>query len=403
MDVKVIRKDFSVLKNTNVIYFDNAATTLTPNQVIFAMNEYYEKYRANIHRGIHKLSEIASKKYEEAHNEIARFLNAKSEEIFITKNTTESINQLAFSLYFSGYLKKGDKIVTTLLEHHSNFLPWLRLKKLYGIELEIIRPNEEGIFNLDDFEKACKDAKLVTIIHVSNVLGSITPVEKICKIAKGYNALVHIDGAQSTPHMEIDVKKIGCDFFSCSAHKFCGPTGIGILYMKKELGEKLEPALLGGGIITKVTLDDYFFTKLPDKWEAGTPNIAGVIGTGEAIKYLKKIGMKNIENYERKLTKNIIEKMNDIPNLEIYGPKNIENRTGVIPFNFKNMHPHDVAGLLNNLSNIAVRSGHHCAMPLHTNLIKRANGTCRASLYFYNTEEEVEIFIKTLKEISKLS
>jgi len=400
MDVEKIREDFPILKK--IIYFDNAATSLTPKQVLAAMDEYYMEYRANIHRGLHYLSEVATKKYEGAHAEIAKFFGAQNEEIFITRNTTESINQLAFSLFNSGFLKSGDKIVTTLIEHHSNFLPWLRLAKKHGIKIEIVRPAQDGVFDFGSFERACKGAKLLTFVHVSNVLGSIANARELCKIAHENGALTHVDAAQSAPHLQINVKEIGCDFLSCSSHKMCGPTGVGALYMKKEFGDKIEPALLGGGAINKVTTNDYTLTRLPDRWEAGTPDIGGVIGFGQAVKYLSAIGMKNIEKCERKLSEKMFGVLSNIPKLELYGPRDLEKRSCVFAFNFSGLHPHDVAGILSN-SNIAVRSGHHCAMPLHTDLLRKPEGTCRASLYFYNTAEEIERFGEVLKDISKLA
>ena len=393
------REDFSILKD--IIYLDNAATSLTPPCVIEAMNKYYMEYRANIHRGIHRLSEQAIRAYEKSHADIARSFGADSEEIVITKNTTEAINQIAFSLLLSGRLKRGDKVVTTLIEHHSNFLPWLRLSKKYGITLDIIRPNKKGIFDISDFENAAKDASLITITHASNVLGCITPVKEICKIAHKNGALMLVDGAQSAPHMEINVKWIDCDFFTFSGHKMCGPTGVGGFYIRKRLAEELEPAFLGGGTITKASSQSYSLGRLPDRWEAGTPDIAGVIGLGEAVRYLKTIGMKKIEKYEKELTIYALEKLSAVPYIEIYGPDDEDQRLGVISFNLGRLPAHDVAAMLDRMAKIAVRSGHHCAMPLHEELLKKP-ATCRASLYFYNNKEDIDALVKALREIAKI-
>ncbi|MFQ6010445.1 MAG: aminotransferase class V-fold PLP-dependent enzyme, partial [Candidatus Aenigmatarchaeota archaeon] len=381
-----------------IIYFDNAATSLTPEQVVKAVVGYYHNYRANIHRGVHRLSMEASKAYEEAHKKVGSFIGARPEEIIFTKNTTEAINLVALSMEW----ERGDKIVTSTIEHHSDMLPWMRLRKK-GVEVVFVKEDKEGIIDMGDLEAKAEGAKLISVVHASNVLGCVSPVREIGRVAKKSGALFLVDGAQSVPHLPVDVKEIGCDFLAFSGHKMLGPTGIGALFMRKELAEKIEPAMLGGGTINRVTLDGYELAKLPDRWEAGTPNIAGAIGFGVAIDYLKGIGMENIERYEAELTKQVMEGLDGMDKIEYYGPRDISKKVGVVAFNVKGMKPHDTASMLDSIANIAVRSGHHCAMPLAERVIKRPEGTVRASFYIYNTAEEVDKLIKTLKEIVKIA
>ncbi|MCK4233994.1 cysteine desulfurase [candidate division WOR-3 bacterium] len=395
MDIEKIRNDFKIL-DKGVIYLDSAATSLTPDCVVNAVIGYYNDYNANIERGVYSFSQEASKEYEEAHQKVAHFLGASEEEIVFTKNCTYGINLVANALKF----KKGDNIVTTLLEHHSNYLPWLRLRDRYGVEVKRIKPSKEGFFNLKDFKEAIdSNTKIVAVTHVSNCLGTIIPVFEISEIAHKNNALFLVDGAQSAPHFSINLKELGCDFFSCSGHKMLGPTGTGVLYIKKELWDKIEPFEIGGGMIKSVDIDDFTTADGWEKFEAGTPNIAGGIGLGAAVEYLNKIDMKNIEEYERKLTIKMMEGMKKIKNLIILGPDDPEKRTGVIPFKVPNMSPHEIAFVLDEVANIAIRSGLHCCHPLHNSVLNEPDGTARASLYFYNSEEEVDIFIQTLKEV----
>ncbi len=393
----MIRSGFPILKK-GITYFDNAATSLTPEQVLEAMLDYYHNYKANVHRGIHELSQKASEKYEEAHKKVGKFVNAKPNEVIFVKNSSEAINLVALSMNW----EKGDKIVATSLDHHSNLIPWIRLKNKFGIDLEIVHPNKEGLFNIEDFEKAAEGAKMIVAPHVSNSLGTILDVSKIGKIAKSYGSLFLVDGAQSVPHIPVDVKNIQCDFMAISAHKMLGPTGIGALIIRNGLADKIEPAIIGGGSIMTVKLDSYVLAKAPTSWDAGTPNIAGAVVFGAAIDYLKNIGMKKIEDHEKKLTKLALEKLEKIKNVEVYGTKDIDKRVGVISFNVKGMNPHDVSSMFYEMNKIAVRSGHHCAIPTMENILDCPEGTVRASFYVYNTEEEIEKFEKTLKEISKI-
>ncbi len=398
LDVEKIRRDFPIL-NSGIIYLDSAASSLTPEPVIRKMLEFYREYRANIERGIHRLSQKASEEYEKARAKVGDFINAESEnEIIMTRNATEAINLVANGLDW----KKSDKIVTSLIEHHSNFIVWIRLKKRYGVDVEIVRPNKQGLFNIADFEKVIDDkTRLVAITHVSNVLGVITPVEEIAKIAHEHDAHLLIDGAQSVPHFKVDVRKIGCDYLAFSGHKMLGPTGVGVLYARNELLDNMEPLSIGGGTIDDVGLDYYELAESPAKFEAGTPPIAEVIGLGAAVDYLKGVQVENIEAHERELVKRMYRGLVDVPGVEVYGPEKPEQRTGIVSFNVGDLNPHDVALALDVSADILVRSGHHCCLPLIKKLLKRREGTVRASIYLYNTEEEVEKLVSTVDEIAR--
>ncbi len=398
LDAKRIRRDFPIL-DSGIIYLDNAASSLTPEPVIQKMLEFYHNYRANVDRGIHRFSQKASEEYEKTHAKVADFINAESEtEIVLTRNATEAINLVASGLNW----KKGDKIVTSLIEHHSNFIVWLRLKKRYGVDIEIVRPNREGLFDIADFEKAIDDkARLVALTHVSNVLGVKTPVEEVAKIAHDHDAHLLVDGAQSVPHLKVDVQRIGCDYLAFSGHKMLGPTGVGMLYARRELLDNLEPLSIGGGTIADVCLDYYILSESPTKFEAGTPAIAEAIGLGAAIDYLQEAQLENIEIHERELVKKMYHGLADIPSVEVYGPTKMEQRTGIVSFNVGDLNPHDIALALDVSADIMVRSGHHCCIPLNKELLKRHEGTVRASLYLYNTESEVEKLVSTVDEIAR--
>ncbi len=398
LDAKKVRRDFPIL-DSGIIYLDNAASSLTPEPVIEKMLEFYHSYRANVERGIHRFSQKASEEYEKAHAKLADFINAKSEtEVILTRNATEAINLVANGLTW----KKGDKIVTSLIEHHSNFIVWLRLKKRYGVDVEIVKPNREGLFDIADFERAIDDkTRLVALTHVSNVLGAKTPVEAVAKIAHNHDSHLLVDGAQSVPHLKVDVQRILCDYLVFSGHKMLGPTGVGVLYARKELLDNLEPLTIGGGTIADVGLDHYILAESPMKFEAGTPAIAEAIGLGAAVDYLKKVQLRNIEVHERELVKYMCKGLADIPNVEVYGPKKAEHRASIVSFNLGDLNPHDVALALDVSADIMVRSGHHCCIPLNKELLKRPEGTVRASLYLYNTETEVEKLISTVDEIAR--
>ena len=394
-----VRKDFPILE-TGVIYLDSAATSLTPEPVLQKMLEFYHQYRANVERGIHRLSQKASEEYGRAHAKVADFINAKSElEIIMTRNATAGINMIANGLNW----KKGDKIVTSLIEHHSNFVVWIRLKNKRGTDLEVVRPKEpiaHGLLDPADFEKVIDDkTKLVTITHASNVLGAVTPVKEIIKIAHEHGAYVLVDGAQSVPHMKLDVQKMGCDFLVFSGHKMCGPTGSGALYIREELTDEIEPLCIGGGTIADVGTDYYTLEESPMRFEAGTPGVAEAIGLGAAVDYLREAGMENIERHERELTKQMDEGLAGLPKVEVYGPEP-EFKIGITSFNVGDLNPHDVALALDVSANIMVRSGHHCALPLTKHIIRKL-GSIRASVYLYNTKEEIEKLVSTVEEIAK--
>src|SRR3989344_574001 len=400
MDIESIRKDFPILQrkvhNKPLVYFDNAATSQKPRHVIEAIDFYYKNYNANIHRSIHELGEEATEKYEEAHQKTADFINADSyQNIVFTKNTTESLNLLAYSL--TAKLKKGDEIVISEMEHHSNFVPWQQLAKQRGLKLKFIKINKNGELDNDSInQNITKKTRIVSLTHVSNVLGTINPIEKIINIAHENNALMVVDGAQAAPHMPVDVKKLDADFYAFSGHKMLGPTGIGVLYGKKELLEEMQPFLYGGEMIREVKFDDTKFNDLPWKFEAGTMNIAEGIGLGAAIDYLKKIGMEQIHKRDKELVENAIEKLQELDWITIYGPK---ERGAVISFNVKGVHAHDVSQILDS-EGVAIRAGHHCCMPLMSVLGVAA--TARASFYLYNTEQEIDTFINAIHKVKNI-
>jgi cysteine desulfurase/selenocysteine lyase len=399
LNVEELRQDFPILK-TGIVYLDSAASSLTPEPVLEKMLEFYHEYRANVERGVHRLSQRASEEYEGVHSRVANFINAKSDsEIIMARNTTEGMNIIANGLEWN----KGDKIVTSMIEHHSNFIVWLRLKDRYGVDLEIVRPREpavEGLLDPADFENVVDDkTRLVAITHISNVLGVVTPVREIAEIAHEHGAYVLIDGAQSVPHMKVDVQKIGCDFLAFSGHKMCAPTGSGALYIREELIDEVEPLCIGGGTIADVGVDYYELERGSARFEAGTPAIAESIGLGAAVDYLEKIGMENVLDHERKLTKQMYEGLSEIPKVEIYGPEP-QKRIAIMPFNVGDLNCHDVALTLDVSANVMVRSGHHCALPLTRNIIRKP-GTVRASAYFYNTREEIERLLSGVREISE--
>ncbi len=389
-----VRKDIPLTEK--VIYFDNTATSLTPEPVVRAMDEYYLKYRANVHRGVHRLSQMATHMYEESRKVVADFINAKFEEVVFTKNTSESLNLVALGL--ESIFRPGDKIVTTPYEHHSNLMPWQRLSRRLGLKLEFIGGDENGNLDLDDAERKIQGAKLVAVQHVSNVLGVIHDVEEIGRMAKEEGAIFVVDAAQSVGHMKVDVKKIGADFLAFSGHKGpMGPTGIGVLYIKEEMFDLFDPPLLGGGTIRDVSLDGYVLADPPERFEAGTPNIGGAIGLAAGLKYIRRIGIEKVERQESELVRRTVNGLDDL-DIPWYGPRDLKKHAGVVSFNVPPLHPHDVAAILDE-HDIMVRSGHHCALPA----IKRlgVDGTVRASFHVYNSVEEVEKMLEVLGELKK--
>ena len=389
-DVKNIRKDFPILKKQingkQLIYFDNAATSQTPTCVINSISDYYNNYNSNIHRGVHSLSEEATEAYEAAREKIQIHFNAKhKEEIIFTSGTTHSINIVSNG--FLDLIGEEDEIIVSGLEHHSNIVPWQMMCKKTNSKLKVIPLDKNGELNLKEFKNlVSKKTKLVFLNHVSNALGIINPIDEIIQISHSYNALVLIDGAQSAAHYKIDLQKLNVDFFTASAHKLCGPTGVGFLYGKKELLEKIEPFMGGGEMISNVTFEKTTYAELPHKLEAGTPNISGVIAFGVALDYMNSLGFENIKQYEDKLLNYATKKLKEIDGLIIYG--DVKNKTSVISFNISGIHSYDVGSILDKFG-VAVRTGQHCAQPImdHFNI----PGTVRVSLSFINTFEEIDI------------
>jgi cysteine desulfurase/selenocysteine lyase len=400
--IAVIRDDFPILKrrinNKPLIYFDSAATSQKPLSVINTISDYYQNHNANIHRGVHTLAEEATGLYESARNKIAKFINAKfPSEIIYTKNTTESIN-LVVNTWGRSELLSGELVLLTEMEHHSNLVPWQMLAKEKGLELEFIPVLENGTLDHHAYEQLLiRKPRIVSFTHMSNVLGTINPVKKMAELAHKHGAVVLIDGAQSVPHMEVNVLDLDADFYAFSGHKMLGPTGIGILYGKKAILEKIPPFMGGGDMIKQVHLRTFLPNDVPYKFEAGTPPIAEVVGLSSAIYYLEKIGMSNIQRHEHSLMRYAFDRLSKMPGITIIG-KELENRGGVISFTLDGIHPHDVAQILDS-DGIAVRAGHHCAMPLHERF--QLPATTRASFYLYNTEAEIDQMVISLQKVQK--
>lgn len=400
IDVASIRKDFPILKRKvnghPLIYLDNAATSQTPQQVIDVIVEYYHNFNANIHRGVHTLSQEATDKYEEARKKIQRHFNAnKTHEIIFTSGTTHAINLVANG--FSQLLQKGDEVVVSALEHHSNIVPWQMLCEKTGAVLKVIPMNEDGQLEMSQFDQLLSNkTKLVFVNHISNALGTINPIEEIISKTHKVGAAVLIDGAQACPHIKPDVQALGADFYVASAHKMCGPTGVGILYGKEEWLNKLPPYQGGGEMIAEVTFEKTTYADLPHKFEAGTPNICGGIAFGAAIDYLNTIGFDNIAAYEKQLLDYATQKLLEIEGLKIYG---IGNKTSVISFNIRDIHPYDIGTIVDKLG-IAVRTGHHCAQPIMD--FYKIPGTVRASFAFYNTTDEIDVFVDAVKKAAQM-
>ncbi|GBD10376.1 Cysteine desulfurase SufS [bacterium HR23] len=400
LDVHTIRQDFPVLQRKvhgkPLVYLDNAATSQKPRQVIQALVAYYEGYNANVHRAVHTLGEEATQRYEEARQKVADFINAPSLECIIwTRNTTEAINLVA-SAWARHHLKPGEEVLTSAMEHHSNLVPWQRVCAETGATLRIAPLTPEGLLDMDAFRRLLSPrVRLVAITHMSNVLGSIVPVEEVVRLAHGVGALVLVDGAQSVPHMPVDVQALDCDFLAFSAHKMLGPTGIGVLYGKLPLLEEMEPFLMGGEMVREVTYERATWKAPPFRYEAGTPNIADAIAFGVAIDYLKAIGMSAIRQHEIALTRYALQRFAELEEVQVFGPPRAEQRGGVISFHHPDIHPHDLGTFLDR-EGIAIRAGHHCAMPLVRSLGVVA--TARASFYLYNTEEEVDALIDALRK-----
>ncbi|MCP8320762.1 MAG: cysteine desulfurase [archaeon] len=411
LDPYKIREDFPILKrkinNHPLIYFDNAATSQKPRQVIEAIKEFYEKYNANVHRAVHTLSQEATELYENAREEIAKFINARGiKEIIFVRGTTEAINLVAYSWGLRN-LKREDEVLVTLMEHHSNIVPWEILSKIKRIKVKYVDVNDDGTLKYDALENALsKRVKIVCLAHISNVTGVINDVKRVAKIAHDYDALVLVDGAQSVPHLPVNVKDLDVEFLAFSGHKMLGPTGIGVLYGKCEVLEEMEPFQGGGEMIKEVRFlgMDYPVTgrisiswnELPWKFEAGTPNVCGGIGLRAAVGYLKNIGMENIKAHEEMLTEYAMRSMQECKKVTVYGPRDASVKCGIIPFSINGLSSHEIALFLDSYG-IMIRSGFHCAQPLHQKF--NLKSSARASFYFYNTREEIDRFIEALKEI----
>ena len=391
-----LRKDFDIIKNDDIAYLDSGATTQKPKYVIDAIKHYYEYDNANPHRGAYKLSIKATEVYDEAREKVKNFINAKdAREIVFTRNATESINLIAYS-YGLNNIKKGDKIVISIMEHHSNLVPWQMVAKKTGATLEYIYTDENGYLKQEDIEKKIvPGVKMVGITQVSNVLGTINPVKEIVKKAHEVGAVAIVDASQSAPHMKVDVQDLDADFLVFSGHKMLSPLGIGVLYGKEDILDKMSPFLFGGDMIEYVYEQETTFAEVPTKFEAGTQNVEGAVGLGAAIDYLNKIGMDNVEKIEKEVLSYAMEESQKLDFITIYGPKELENHAAVISFNVNKVHPHDVASVLDS-ENVCIRSGNHCAQPLLRYM--GLDSTCRASFYIYNTKEDVDRLIKALKK-----
>nr|WP_276870341.1 cysteine desulfurase [Lactococcus taiwanensis] len=396
LEIEKLREDFPILNqkvnDEPLVYLDNAATTQKPLTVLSAINDFYQQDNANVHRGVHTLAERATADYEAAREKVRAFINAQStKEILFTRGTTTSLNWVA---QFAGQiLTPADEVIITIMEHHSNIVPWQEIAQRTGATLKFVYLKDGALDWTDLNEKISTKTKFVSVAHVSNVLGCINPIKEIADLAHAHGAYVVVDGAQSVPHMAVDVQELDVDFFAFSGHKMMGPTGIGVLYGKKELLQRFEPIEFGGEMIDFVYESHSTWTELPWKFEAGTPNIAGAIGLGAAIDYINSIGIENIQQHERELVEYLLPKLKEIPGLTLYGPAEPRQRAGVIAFNLQGLHPHDLATAL-DMEGIAVRAGHHCAQPLLHDL--KVAATARASFYLYNTKADCDKLIEAL-------
>lgn len=404
LDVEKIRQDFPILQRevhpgVPLVFLDSTATSQKPIQVIEAMDRYYRSTNSNIHRGIHVLAEESTADYEAARQKIARFIHAaSSRQVIFTRNTTESINLVAYS-WGRHHLNPGDVIILTEMEHHSNLVPWQILAEERGLRLEFIPVNDAGLLDIEAYRHLLDlQPRLVAFAQMSNVLGTINPAKELIELAHQAGALTLVDAAQSVPHLPVDVQDLNADFIAFSAHKMCGPTGIGVLYGKKELLESMPPFLGGGDMIKRVQLRSFSPNELPHKFEAGTPAIAEAVGFGAAIDYLTEIGMTNIENYEKEIISYALERLEEVPGVRVLGPS-VERRGGVASFTLTDIHPHDISQILDRFG-IAIRAGHHCAMPLHEKF--GLSATARASFYLYSTMDEVDKLAESLYEVRKI-
>jgi cysteine desulfurase/selenocysteine lyase len=405
LDVAAIREDFPILQREfggeQLVYLDNAATSQTPEPVVETIAEYYREMNANVHRGLHQLSQEASVAYEDAHDRLAEFVGASGgrEELVFTRNTTESENLVAYA-WGLNELGPGDSVVTTEMEHHSSLVTWQQIAKRTGADVEYIRVDETGHLDMEHArELITDDTQMVSAVHVSNTLGTINPVAELCKLAHDHDALAFIDGAQSVPTMPVDVEEMGADFYAFSGHKMAGPTGIGCLYGRRDLLEEMEPFNYGGEMIRRVTYEDATWNELPWKFEAGTPSICQGIALAAAADYLDDIGMERVERHERELAQHALERFAEFDDIEVFGPGAGEPRGGLVAFDVEGVHAHDLSEVLNDYS-IAVRAGHHCTQPLHDKF--GVTATARASFYIYNTRAEIDALVAAIDDAREL-
>jgi cysteine desulfurase/selenocysteine lyase len=397
-----VRSDFPLLQRSAdgkpLVYLDSAATSQKPRVVLEALRRYYEEYNANVHRGLYRIAEQATLAYEEARAKVARFLGARPEEVVFTRGTTESVNLVAYA-YGDAFVGEGDEILLTEMEHHSNLVPWQRLAERRGARLRFLRVRPDGTLDLDSLDRLLSErTRLVALTHQSNVLGTINPVRYVADRARAVGAVVVVDGAQSVPHMPVRVADLGCDFLAFSGHKMCGPTGIGVLWGRAELLDRMPPFHGGGEMIERVELERSTYKAPPHRFEAGTPNIADAIALGVAVDYLQSVGMEAVREHEKSLVRYLLAQLREVDGVRVYGPQDPEIRGGAVAFTVEGVHPHDVAQVLDG-EGVCVRAGHHCAQPLHRVLGVAA--TTRASVYLYNAPEDVDALVRGLEQVRR--
>ena len=402
-DPALVKKDFPILKREVngklIVYLDSGATSQKPEMVLRAEREYYEKHNANVHRGAHTLGDEATQMYQDSREKVARFIGGRSEEIIFVRNTTEAINLVAYAWGLDN-LHTGDVVVTTVMEHHADMVPWQEVARRTGARVEVVGLTEDGQVDMDDYANKLKlKPKMLAVVHVSNALGTINPVALMTKMAHKVGAVVLVDGAQSVPHMKVEMNKIGCDFYAFSGHKMLGPMGIGVLWGRRAILEKMSPFLTGGGMIGEVTNTSSTWAEVPEKFEAGTPNVAGAVGLASAVEYLEKLGLENVREHDKELTAYGIQQLAKLKNIKILGTRDVEKRSGSVSFEYRGVHAHDVATVLDS-EGVAVRSGHHCTMPLHNRL--GISASIRASFNVYTTKEDIDALVMALAKVKEV-
>lgn len=402
-DPKAIKLDFPILKrevnDKPLVYLDSGATSQKPKQVLDTERTYYEKHNANVHRGAHTLGDEATKILAESRQSVAKFIGAREEEVIFVRNATEAINLVSYAWGLDN-LKKDDVILTTVMEHHANMVPWQEVAKRTGAKVEVVGITRDGLLDMEDYVQKLKlKPKMVAFVHVSNALGTVNPVMEMTKLAHKSGALVLIDGAQAAPHMKIGIQEIGCDFYAFSGHKMLGPMSIGVLWGKKQILDQMSPFLTGGGMINEVSTTESSWAEIPEKFEAGTPNVAGAVGLMSAIEYLERLGMDNVREHDKQIVEYTLEKLDKVTNLVLLGTKDVQKRSGSVSFEYNGVHAHDVATILDS-EGVAVRSGHHCTMPLHKAMGVVAS--VRASFNVYTTKDDIDALVKALEKVKKV-